>query len=57
MGLDAVRFGIIVAIIVEMALVMPPMGFDVFVTLGPAVDASRLERFRAYFRSAPLSSR
>ena len=57
MGLDAVRFGIIVAIIVEMALVMPPMGFDVFVTLGPAVDASRLGHFRAYSRSAPLSSR
>ena len=56
-GLDPVRFGIIVAIVVEMALVMPPKGIDVFVTLGLATDVSPLGHFRAYVRPAPLSSR
>ena len=34
MGLDRGRFGIIVVIVVEFALIMPPMGNDVFVTRG-----------------------
>ncbi len=38
MGLDAVWFGIIVVIAVELALITPPMGINVFVIRGLAAD-------------------
>ena len=45
MGLDPVRFGIIVVIAVELALIMPPMGIDMFVTRGLAADVSLVQVF------------
>ena len=38
MGLDAVWFGIVVVIAVELALITPPMGINVFVIRGLAAD-------------------
>ena len=45
MGLDRGRFGIIVVIAVELALTMPPMENDVFVTRGWAADDSLAQAF------------
>ena len=45
MGLDRGRFGIIVVLAVELALIVPPMGIDMFVTRGLAVDVSLAQVF------------
>lgn len=45
MGLDPVWFGIIVVIAVELALITPPMGINVFVIRGLASDVSLAQVF------------
>ena len=45
MGLDPVWFGIIVVIAVELALITPPMGINVFVIRGLATDVSLAQVF------------
>ena len=45
MGLDPVWFGIIVVISVELALITPPMGINVFVIRGLASDVSLAQVF------------
>lgn len=45
MGLDPVWFGIVVVIAVELALITPPMGINVFVIRGLAADVSLAQVF------------
>jgi len=45
MGFDPVWFGVVVVISVELALITPPMGINVFVIKGIAEDVSLLEVF------------
>lgn len=45
MGFDPIWFGVLVVISVELALITPPMGINVFVIKGIAEDVSLLEVF------------
>ena len=38
MGFDPVWFGIVIVVVVELALITPPMGINVFVLKGMASD-------------------
>ena len=45
LGYDAVWFGVLVVIVVELALITPPMGINVFVIKGLADDVSLAQVF------------
>jgi tripartite ATP-independent transporter DctM subunit len=46
LGYDPVWFGILLVVLVEMALITPPMGMNVFIIKGMTRDASLVEIFR-----------
>jgi C4-dicarboxylate transporter, DctM subunit len=46
MGFDPVWFGVLVVVVVELALITPPMGINVFVIKGLAKDTPLIEIFR-----------
>ncbi len=46
LGYDPVWFGILLVVLVEMALITPPMGMNVFIIKGMTKDASLVEIFR-----------
>ena len=46
LGFDAVWFGIVIVVVVEMALISPPMGINVFVIKGMARDVPLLTIYR-----------
>lgn len=46
LGYDPVWFGILLVVLVEMALITPPMGMNVFIIKGMAPDAKLSEIFR-----------
>jgi len=46
LGYDPVWFGILLVVLVEMALITPPMGMNVFIIRGMTRDASLAEIFR-----------
>lgn len=48
-GYDGIWFGVIVTVFIEIALITPPVGFNVFVIAGIAKDVPLYEIFRGVF--------
>lgn len=46
LGFDPIWFGVIAVIVIEMGMITPPVGLNVFVVKGVAVDVPMLEIFR-----------
>ncbi|MEZ5767208.1 MAG: TRAP transporter large permease subunit [Paracoccaceae bacterium] len=46
MGFDPIWFGVIAVIVIEMGMITPPVGLNVFVVKGVAADVPMLDIFR-----------